>query len=372
MVHWLLSLQLPNKRKDVAWELLQEKTASFGSSYKLEVPELRVGTLDSLMALSDDLSKTSAAFDAVVAKIRRQVYESGSSKAIASLKVEGMAAETYVQRFKWDEAKFPARRPLKETVEKMTELISRIEDDLKVKASEYNNLKSQLSQFTRKAQGSLAVRDIHQLVQPQQVIDTEHLTTLFVIVTKFSAKDWKDGYEKMCDFIVPRSSELIAEDNESAMFSVVLFKRVVDDFKAAARSRGFQVREYHMPLENSELSATQLEQLKRDVEQRKAALETWCRTAFGEAFSCYVHALVVRLFVESILRYGLPPAFQAVVVRPLDKAEGKLRAELESAFGDGKTQFWKDEGSTVGAGLAGDLEMYPYVSLTLTTEYNAA
>lgn len=40
---------------------------------------------------------------------------------------------------------------------------------------------------------------------------------------------------------VPRSSRSIAEDNDYALLSVVLFKRVVDDFKAAARSKGYQV-----------------------------------------------------------------------------------------------------------------------------------
>ena len=41
---------------------------------------------------------------------------------------------------------------------------------------------------------------------------------------------------------VPRSSKLIYEDNDYSLFSVTLFKRVADSFKAAARSKGFQVR----------------------------------------------------------------------------------------------------------------------------------
>ena len=55
-----------------------------------------------------------------------------------------------------------------------------------------------------------------------------------------------------------------------------------------------------------------------------------------QAFSCYMHVLVVRLFVESILRYGLPPSFQAAVVRPQDKSEARLRLELETTFGGGE------------------------------------
>lgn len=40
---------------------------------------------------------------------------------------------------------------------------------------------------------------------------------------------------------VPRSSAHISEDNDYSLVSVVLFKRVLDDFKAAARSKGYQV-----------------------------------------------------------------------------------------------------------------------------------
>lgn len=40
---------------------------------------------------------------------------------------------------------------------------------------------------------------------------------------------------------VPRSSKLIYEDNDYALYSVTLFKRVADSFKQAARSKGFQV-----------------------------------------------------------------------------------------------------------------------------------
>lgn len=48
------------------------------------------------------------------------------------------------------------------------------------------------------------MRDVSTLVKPAQVIDTEHLTTLFVIISKFSLKEWEEGYEKMCNFVVGR------------------------------------------------------------------------------------------------------------------------------------------------------------------------
>lgn len=166
------------------------------------------------------------------------------------------------------------------------------------------------------------------------------------------------------DFQVPRSSKIIMEDNDYALVNVVLFKRVVDDFRAAARSKGYQIREYQAPAEGSEMTAAQTEQLRRDLETKRAALEQWCKTAFGEviehhefvgnhalreadpcfcwhaqAFSSWVHVSVIRVFVESILRYGLPPAFQAAVVKPFEKADTKLRTALAATFGGGEYRF---------------------------------
>ena len=133
MPYYLVALPLVNKRREATWELLQERTSGLSSNFKLEIPELRVGTLDTLMALSDELSKTATVMEGVVNKIRRQVSEFAGSSALAGLKVDGVATDSYVQRFKWDEAKFPVRRPLKDTVEKVTEVVGRIEDDLKVR-----------------------------------------------------------------------------------------------------------------------------------------------------------------------------------------------------------------------------------------------
>ena len=46
--------------------------APLSENYKFSIPELRVGTLDSLMVLSDDLVKVNSLLESVVNKIRRQ------------------------------------------------------------------------------------------------------------------------------------------------------------------------------------------------------------------------------------------------------------------------------------------------------------
>lgn len=38
------------------------------------------------------------------------------------------------------------------------------------------------------------------------------------------------------------------------------------------------------------------------------------KTNFSEVFSSWVHLKALRVFVESVLRYGLPPDFAAAVI----------------------------------------------------------
>lgn len=136
MVFWLVSLPPTNGRKDRTWEVLQEKCSAGGAAlsknHKFELPELRIGTLDSLLALSDELVKVNSSMEATVSKIRRTVADVAGPSGLTNLKVDNLASEDYLIRFKWDEPKFPSRRPLKETVEKITEIVSHLEDDLKV------------------------------------------------------------------------------------------------------------------------------------------------------------------------------------------------------------------------------------------------
>jgi V-type H+-transporting ATPase subunit C len=45
--------------------------------------------------------------------------------------VEGVSPDQYLERFAWNEAKYPPRRPLAETVSAITETTQKLEDDLK-------------------------------------------------------------------------------------------------------------------------------------------------------------------------------------------------------------------------------------------------
>ena len=71
-----------------------------------------------------------------------------------------------------------------------------------MRVSEYNQQKSALSQQARKQTGTLAVKDLSAVVAEGDVINTENITTLFVVVSKHVKKEWLATYETLTDFIV--------------------------------------------------------------------------------------------------------------------------------------------------------------------------
>merc|ERR1719253_879636 len=79
-------------------------------------------------------------------------------------------------------------------------------------------------------------------------------------------------------------------------------------------------------------AAMALEQLQVEVDGMRSGLTRWCKTHYGEAFVAWMHIKVIRVFVESVLRYGLPVDFTAVLYKVANAKEQLLSEALDKAF----------------------------------------
>ena len=140
-MYWFVSFPSgpTESEKGTRWAELISKTQSLVSSpsSRLQIPKLKVGTLDSLLSLSDDMLKFNALIESTVLKLRRQFLElsriEGARGQPEGLLVDGLSVKEYMENFIWEEAKYPSNRPLRETVEKIQETVAKIEDDMKVR-----------------------------------------------------------------------------------------------------------------------------------------------------------------------------------------------------------------------------------------------
>ncbi|XP_048387951.1 V-type proton ATPase subunit C 2-like isoform X4 [Stegostoma tigrinum] len=242
--YWLISAPVDKSNQQI-WERMNTVTekASLSNNYKFPIPELKVGTLDSLVGLSDELGKLDTFVEGIVKKLAQytaDIMEDSKDKAQENLLANGVDLNRYVTHFQWDMAKYPIKQSLQNLTEVIAKQISQIDTDLKSRAMTYNNTKGNLQNLERKAVGSLLTRTLADIVNKEDfVLDSEYLTTLLAFVPKSNYINWQKTYESLSDMVVPRSTKMIIEDTEGALFTVTLFKKTVDEFKIRARENKY-------------------------------------------------------------------------------------------------------------------------------------
>ncbi|XP_036737567.1 V-type proton ATPase subunit C 2 isoform X2 [Manis pentadactyla] len=390
---WLISA--PGDKENLqALERMNTVTSKSNLSYntKFSIPDFKVGTLDSLVGLSDELGKLDTFAESLIKRMAQsvvEVMEDAKGKVQENLLANGGLKEkmkclkidltSFVTHFEWDMAKYPVKQPLVGVVDTLAKL-SQIEMDLKSRTAAYNTLRLNLENLEKKSTGNLFTRTLSDIVSKEDfVLDSEYLITLLVIVPKQSYTQWQKTYESLSDMVVPRSTKLIAEDSEGGLFTVTLFRKVMDDFKTKAKENKFTVREFYYdekeikrereemtrllsdkkqqyqtscvalkkgsstfpdhkvkvtPLGNPDRPAAGQPDRERESEgEGEGPLLRWLKVNFSEAFIAWIHIKALRVFVESVLRYGLPVNFQAVLLQPHKKSSTKrLREVLNSVF----------------------------------------
>jgi V-type H+-transporting ATPase subunit C len=363
---WIASIKSdtpPHTRDSPTFRRIKADLERLGAQcFPLVMPNLRVGTLDALLTLSDELGKADATAEAVVAKVLRQLREitpAGEEavvvNAVANTEVP---LKTYVSTFDWDQATYPLSAPLKDLVARVSDKIGTIDDELKQKSAEFQAAKSQLAAVTRKEQGSLLVRSLGSVVPERMIVESEYLTTLLVVMPGYLAKEWMAMYESLSQWVVPGSSSKIADDKDYSLYSCVVFRKFADDVRTACRAHKFTVREYSK--DAAQESGDEKSKLTEQLRQLEGQLVLFSRSAVSDAYAGWIHLKIIRTFVESVLRYGLPPAFTPVLILPNRKVENKHHDVLKNAMPAtalslGGTGF-EDE-------APGVTDFYPYVFL---------
>jgi len=378
MSYFIAAISNGGGAPESAYRKLQEAgacpEAPHAEMFKFEVPSLMVGTLDSLMTLSDDLGKTDTVVESIVRKIEKTSHELGVGGKRTDLTVGGVPAPRYIQQFAWDYAKYPNRRPLKELVSLIGGGVSAVDEELKQLSISYADKQAALQEAKRKKGGNLISGDLNDILNENimrkiTVTDTEYLKTVFVAIPKVSKEafetkidtlgshivgyggpDWMrdsrnlgepvkfgqlvDRHRKRGTPVVPGSLQHVHEDADSILYTVIILKSqyeagyfegdefqagtkvdFLDEFGKVCKDNRYHIRDFQYDPGQSSRNSMALEQLQVEVDGMRSGLTRWCKTHYGEAFVAWMHIKVIRVFVESVLRYGLPVDFTAVLYK---------------------------------------------------------
>ncbi|KAK5322227.1 Vacuolar ATP synthase subunit C [Exophiala xenobiotica] len=328
----------PSGHKDDAIGAIQRAVKSEnGLASQFSIPDFKVGTLDALIQQSDDLGRIEGLCKGVVSKV----------------------GDTLRNVLEGDEGKIVMHKNVNDN------------SDVRTKYNQYNTLRTQSQNLQRRQTGNLSTKSLVSIVSPDMLIsDSEHLETHLIAVPNSSVKDFHKSYETVSQMVVPRSAYFIQKDEEFNLFAVSVFKKHAQDFVHKCREKKWIPRDFKFKEGGRE--EEQKEIRKTEAEEKRVWGETLRlgRTGWSEGMICLVHVIVLRCFVESVLRYGLPPDYATAMVKSDTKKATRAKQGLDAEFGylagnafgrDKKGKISKDQGisqNDVMGGGGGDTADY--------------
>jgi len=354
---------------------------SFGSNcYKLEIPQLKVGTLDALMYLAEEVAKFDTHTDMALRRIVRawtsDVSDDANPNKLSELVVPGDGGgdsppQTALQHFRWAEERYPSKGALTDLAKTIYGSICELDEEVKTNLQNFNQVRSQLQTLQRKSGGNLLVKELHGVVDDKCYVQhqngdlSDKISPIFVVIPKHKEEEFKEEYERWSKECVPMSYRFITSDESYVLARVLhLNCATLDSFKAKISDFKCTVREFTFDASAVEQNTDELNKLKeKEAELKKTARQT-LHMAFGEVFINHMHLKAVRMFVESVLWYALPPNFQAMIISVNPRKEAGLQAKMDEVYADAK-----GPGASRGGGDGGEEGDRPYLQLEFELDY---
>jgi len=371
----------------------QSALASRGEGvWKFDVPDgdraLRFGSFDSLIRLTDDLQKIDAQVESIVHRLERQYLEVDPKAEFKMIFKRPQRHEKslmeYLTKWQWDESRYSKTDSIGETLTALWPKMTKLDEEARKKTAEYSDLKQQKANLSKKDGTNIMTADLVDILTPAVVtargnenddfIYSKYLTTVVVILPRGTDKDFLKAYESFTPTVVPQSAKLfpnLADKDGSVPCRVVLCTKFeagkveketnhVDNFKRACRERRFAPRDFEFSEDGYKQILQQRERVNKEVENQKMLVTGIYRDAWSDVMHALVHIKAMRVFVESVLRFGMPPRFASFILAPPTANPAPARKALADILGKGVSGAFasgeKEEGD--------DEEFFPYVSLS--------
>lgn len=145
--------------------------------------------------------------------------------------------------------------------------------------------------------------------------DSEYLESHLIAVPKPSRKEFLQAYETLTELVVPRSAAEVASDDEFILFSVVTFKKKSAEFLQKSRELKWVPRQFKAIEGGDEDEQRQLDRAAQEEKKAWAEAIRMVVTGWSESVQVWLHIVTLRVFVEAVLRYGLPLAYVNSIVK---------------------------------------------------------
>lgn len=226
--------------------------------------------------------------------------------------------ENYLHNFQWNKVKYRADKPIAELLSSLQSEVSSVDSDVKSKFAQYNNTKTNLATMQRSKTGNLSAKSLTSIVNPEWLLKpdaSEYLQQHLIAVPAQQVKEFLQTYESLTAMVVPRSASLLAKDDEFHLYAVTVFKKHSAEFLHKCRESRWTPREWKFHEGGKEAEEEELRKLEKEERKVWGEALRLGRTGYSDAVMAWMHVLALRVFVETVLRYGLPLNFVAGIVK---------------------------------------------------------
>lgn len=325
--------------RTILFTFLQEKLSQqrdLAEIHRIDLPDFKTGTLDVLVSSGEELARVDPMTEGILTRLvsifkqlgaDNQMRErEGKTEAEGQLLVEDLSTEDFIRQIEWNRLKYRIDLTIPELMAMLEDEVLQIDTLVKQRLQQYQMDRSRKQCSERKFSGSLAGKDLSNIITEKDFYpESEYIETVFVAVPRIVKDEFTNTYEHWEEMmVVPQSAHILAEESDFTLYAVGIFKRFHDKFKRAASERKCIVRD-DFKFDEQRIASTRIESanLAESVRSQWSSLIRLIRQSFSDAFIALAHIKSLRLYVESVLRYGLPAHFLIISLRPVAKSRAK-------------------------------------------------
>jgi len=383
MSYWIVATgcSKQSSSKEALFANMKNRTRDFCEAgeapMKFDVPDgesaLKFGSFDDLIRLTDDMAKHDSQVEAIARRIERMYLEVEPTKGLDPIRefkvlsqTKQLAFDKYMREWKWDDAKYPKMRGLTNNLTLLLSVTNKLDEEARNKSAQYNELNSAKNAMVKKEAGSLMSRDLVDVLTPEIVkegdfVQTQHITTIILILPFINVEPFLKVYERYAENVVPMSAKqftAVREEDGTQIWRVLLFRSSVEAFvKKVREQRDGTTRIFDYSPQAYDRVKLQREEVRKECEKQEKMMKGFCKASLSDVMIAWVHIKAIRIFVESVLRFGVPPSFASFIIQPKHNQTAGMRKALADTLGKGTAD------TMAGGEGEGEEDYYPYVSL---------
>ncbi|KAL0248924.1 hypothetical protein GEMRC1_004158 [Eukaryota sp. GEM-RC1] len=266
------------------------------------LPVFKTENLDTLLRLLDDLKTLDESIRQLIYRLDSYIDDFTKVKNASSNKIQS----SLEHGISWNQSKFSLLTPIPELVHELDNVASTIDEQLRDNTSEHSKLTATHQELSKKVSGPLSTRSVNDLLVNTEVISTDSLVTILIVIPSADINRFVNTYETVSEYVVPRSAQLVIADASSSMYAIVVYRPKLDVVQEVFSNSGWIVRMDHLNTKasNEGTLASRLKEMTLEMEDMRASLIHWVDSALDEVVSLFFHLKFIVCRVEALLRFG--------------------------------------------------------------------